>query len=83
MSEHGRYQALVDAAVAFTGRYKEASFKTENLNDLIKAAQPFLPPLLSEELDKLADESVNICQYSIDKELRQLADRARVLEKQL
>jgi len=81
-AEQAKYTALVDAAVAFlklTDAHKDPS--TTYYHVLRTALEPFLPPpLLSEKLNKLAE-----CTFYDDstfrKDLRQLADEARKLEK--
>ena len=78
-SELSKHQALVDAAVAWVGDdLPVPEFSSPEWHALRKAVQPFLKPLLSEKLDKLADRYPDTDVRCV--ELRQLADRARELE---
>ena len=78
-ADQAQYTALVDAAVVWVGRDNPLpEFVSPQWKALTDAIQPFLKPLLSEKLDKLAAMSQSIVIST--EELRQLAAEARSME---
>ena len=74
--EFSKYTVLVDAAVAW--ELSSAVTVNDAAINLRIAIKPFIKPLLSEKLDKLATERHG---GKLGLVLRQLADEARELEK--
>ena len=78
-ADQAKYQSLVESGIKFLQAKKSGACCASELAEFVAALGPFLPPpLLSEKLDKLADENKH--RIELPRELRQLADEACELE---